>query len=119
MELNPEVVDRLQSVFHDAWRRVRGGSVPDCIGEEDVPENLYPLYPADNARQEWIWTLWMNRHDVLIITRDDLVESFSDMVNFGNAVKNSICLLNPPERHEFLLVPDDLAEKCLALGVLA
>lgn len=116
MELNPEVIDRLQGVFDEGWRRVRNGFVPEGVVEDEAPANIHPM---DRAREEWIWTLWMNGREVLIITHDDLVESFSDMVNFGNAVKDSVCLLNPSERHEFLLVPNSLAEKCLALGAVA
>lgn len=116
MKLSHDVVEKLQEIFDESWSRVRAGARPVCVLPEDLPVNLHP---GDMAREEWVWTLYMNTHDVLIITHDDLVESFSDMVNFGSAVKESVCLLNPAQRGEFLLVPDALAEKCLALGTLA
>lgn len=116
MNVSHENAVRLQGLFDEVWLRVRGGWVPEGVDHEDLPANIYP---GDMAREEWVWTVFMNGRDVLIITHDDLVESFSDMVNFGNAVKESVCLLNPAQRGEFLLVPDALAEKCLALGTLA
>lgn len=116
MEIAHEVVEKIQGIFDESWLRVRGGWIPEDVDQGDLPANIYP---GDTAREEWVWTSFMNGRDVLIITHDDLVESFSDMVNFGAAVKESVCLLNPAARAEFLLVPDALAEKCLALGALA
>lgn len=116
MELSHDVVDKLQRIFEESWVRVLGGARPVCVLLEDLPANLHP---GDHTREEWVWTLYMNTHDVLIITHDDLVDSFSDMVNFGSAVKESVCLLNPVHSKEFLLVPNALVEKCLALGTLA
>lgn len=116
METTHEIVEKVQEVFDRSLQRVHNGLLPVCVREDEIPVNLYD---HDDSRQEWIWTMYMNSLGVLIITRDDLVESFSEMVNFGDAVKYSVCITNPADASEFLLVPDSLAEKCLVLGTLA
>lgn len=108
MEVTYETVERLQGIFEEGWNRVKDGAVPVC-----VPPEEYPPDPQD------VWVLWMNVHDVLVIEQEDLLENFDEMVNFGRAVKESACLQNPADTTSYLLVPWDVVEKCLVLGVLA
>lgn len=111
MKTNHEIVDKVQRIFDEGWERVRRGAIPSCVNPDDIMGGM--------SREEWVWTVYMNNHDVIVITRDDLLDSFADMVNFGASLKDSVCLLNPAQEEEFLLVPNPLVEKCVALGALA
>lgn len=107
MEVTHDAVERLQGIFEESWRRVRDGERPVDFSPSWFPE------PCE------VWTLFMNKHDVLIIDLEDLAENFGEMVNFGLAVKQSVCIHNPEDKASYLLVPPRLAEKCLVLGALA
>ena len=107
MEVNLKSVSKLQGIFVEAWSHISSGNRPECV-ECD---------PRQSA--EWFWGLYMNHLDCLMVDRDDLLESFPDMVNFGVSVKESVCLLDPCFPGDYLLVPKQLAEKCLVLGNLA
>lgn len=96
METNYRMVDTLEKIFRDSW--VRLDSVP---------------------RSHEVWVEQMNSHDVTILTHEDLLSSFADMVNFGALVKTNLCVTNPSEEDSFLLVPPELVEKCLVMGALA
>jgi hypothetical protein len=102
-------VEKLQTIFHEAWTRIRAGNRPVCVSCD----------PSHNTNNGEFWTMYMNFLDVLIVDEDDLLESFDDMVNFGYAVRDSVCLRNPCNIQGFLLVDRELAEKCLVLGTLA
>jgi hypothetical protein len=106
MEMTQKIVEKLEEIFSRSWGRIEGGQYPICLSEDS------------NPTIEEVWSLWMNSHDVLIITTDDLLESFADMVNFGSAVKKTVCITNPSDAMEFLLVPKELAERCLVMGEL-
>jgi hypothetical protein len=111
MKHNRDIVDRIKAIFDESWRKVSRGFFPPCL----TPEELI----GDPSEPDWVWIGFMERRDVLVITSDDLLESFPDMVNFGHSVKDSLCIVNPQDEDEFLLVPNDLVEKCLAMGGLA
>jgi hypothetical protein len=109
MEVNFESVEKLQAIFGDAWSRIKEGNRPECASC-----GAYAGYDDDE-----FWTVYMNSLDVLIVDEDDLLENFDDMVNFGSAVRNSVCLRNPCNAMGFLLVDRELAHKSLVLGTLA
>lgn len=110
------MVEKVQRVFDECWFRVRGGEVPVSVCEGHSPVNVYP---GDTSRQEWIWSAYMNSLDCTMVTREDLLESFCDMVNLGSAVKESVCLNDPCSAGDFILVPEGVVERALALGGLA
>lgn len=108
MKVTNENLDKLQAFFEERYNWVKAGNIPTCVDQE-----------VDIRRgSEWIWTIFMNHFDCLIVNREDLVESFADMVNFGDAVKRCVCL-NSPDGDGFILVPPELAERVLVMGGLA
>jgi len=109
MKIEHHNVKRLQALFKEAWLRIKGGWRPDSLDLHTVG----PLLDSD------FWSVYMNFLDCLMIEREDLLENFDDMVNFGSAVKERICLKDPCLRGDYILVPWELAEKALVLGVLA
>lgn len=111
MKYDRDILERVEHIFFDSWAKVEKGFFPPCL----TPEELI----GDPSEPAWVWIGFMNRREVLIITHDDLVESFPDMVNFGQSVKDSLCIVNPQDESEFLLIPKGLVEKCLAMGGLA
>lgn len=108
MQLDHKTVQKLDAIFRESWERVSSGAIPVCV----------PPYDATPDPSE-IWSNYMNSHDVTILEMEDLLESFSDMVNFGRLLRESVCILDPAEDKSFLLVPFDLAERCLVMGALA
>jgi hypothetical protein len=102
-------VEKIQTMFHEAWTRIRTGNRPVCVSCD----------PSRTPDDEEFWVMYMNSLDVLVVDEDDLLESFEDMVNFGSSVRDSVCLRNPCNTRGFLLVGKELAEKCLVLGTLA
>lgn len=109
MEITVKIFERLQTAFDDAWDRIGSGNRP--VGVSCDPDR----HPSD----EEFWTLYMNYLDCILIDEADLLESFPDMVNFGIAVKERVCLKDPCNERGFLLVDKGLAEKVLVLGTLA
>jgi hypothetical protein len=100
-------VNELQRFFEERYRWVQTGNIPSCVDrQEDISRGA-----------EWMWTLFMNQFDCVIVEEEDLVESFADMVNFGEAVRTHVCLHNPAG-DGFLLVPPELAERVLVMGAL-
>jgi hypothetical protein len=109
MKTTMQSVEKLQTMFHEAWARVRKGNRPACV-------SCSPDYvPSD----EEFWVMYMNFLDVLVVDEDDLLETFDEMVNYGVSLRESVCLRNPCNVRGFLLVGKELAEKCLVLGTLA
>jgi hypothetical protein len=99
-------VQKLQGIFDARYRWLQEGGILECVGEGS-PWGI-----------EEDWTIYMNSLDCLVIDKEDLIESFIEMVNFGEAVKKCVCLLNPAKSVGWLLVHHELADKCLALGGL-
>ena len=95
-------VKKLQRMFNERFKWVLAGGLPEGCDGDFSPEDK--------------WTIHMNSFDCLVIDRDDLLESFADMVNFGNSIRTHVCLWNPANKEGFLLVPQDFNDKCLALG---
>jgi len=108
MEVNYPTIGKVERIFGESWDRVASGAIPVCVGQYDK-----------RPKPEWVWSLYMNSHDVFVITEDALSISFADMVNFGCLIKDRICILDPCEHDRFLLVPVELAERCLVMGTLA
>ena len=108
MELNYPTIGKVERIFGESWDRVANGAIPVCVDPYDK-----------RPKPEWVWLLYMNSHDVTVFTRDDLFLSFADMVNFGCSIRDRICILDPCEEGRFLLVPIELAERCLVMGTLA
>ena len=105
MKLRHENIETLYGIFRDAWGRVERGVRPACASPNDSPLD--------------VWVIWMNEHDVLVVDNDDLLESLPDMVNFGSALKESVCIRNPADiGNSFLLVPSEFAQRVLVLGEL-
>lgn len=109
MEATRKNVERLQSLFDDAWDRI-------VAGERSVGVSCGPDYKPND---EEFWTLYMNSLDCLILDEEDLLENFDEMVNFGSSVRERVCLKNPCNTEGFILVDKGLAEKILVLGALA
>jgi len=109
MEVTLVNIRKLQITFDEAWKRIREGYRPVCV--ECDPETA-------GGPDGDFWTVYMNHLDVLVIDEEDLLETFDDMVNFGSAVRNSVCLRNPCNADGFLLVDRELAHKSLVLGAL-
>lgn len=109
MEVNYESIEKIQTMFREAWLRIKKGNRSVCVSCS--PDH----FPSD----EEFWVMYMNFLDVLVVDEDDLLESFDEMVNHGVAVKERVCLRNPYNVRGFLLVGRELAEKCLVLGTLA
>lgn len=109
MEITMVNVQKLQRAFDASWKRVESGDRPESI----LHTVRGPLFASD------FWTCYMNSLDCLLVDREDLLENFDEMVNFGKSVKENVCLRNPCNEGDFILVPKDLAEKVLVLGALA
>ena len=109
MEVTVRTVQKVQRAFNDAWLRIHTGNRP--VGVSCSPD----YHPDDNE----FWTMYMNYLDCILVTKDDLLEDFPEMVNFGFAVKEKICLTDPCNEGDFILVDRGLAEKALVLGTLA
>jgi hypothetical protein len=109
MKITPNAVRSLQSLFNEAWGRVSSGNRPVCVS----------CSPDSHPDDDEFWTLYMNSLDCLMIDQDDLMESFPDMVNFGASVKNTVCLSDPCNEGDFILVELEYAEKAIVLGSLA
>lgn len=109
MEITMKNVQKLQRAFYAAWERIRGGNRP-------VGVSCNPDYHPDDGE---FWTIYMNYLDCILITKDDLLGDFPEMVNFGFAVKERICLEDPCNEGDFILVDQEVAEKALVLGALA
>ncbi|NDD54237.1 hypothetical protein EBZ39_10240 [bacterium] len=66
------------------------------------------------------WLEFLNKHDITVLTLEDIKESFQYLLNFDSAVKNGLCLLDPHGEEvgmeRFLIVPREFAEKLLVLG---
>jgi len=108
MRLDWEKVERLQAFFKERYEWILAGNIPTCVDqEEDI-----------RAGSEWHWTIFMNHFDCLVVDEGDLLESFQEMVNFGEAVRTHVCLRNPTG-DGFVLVPPELAERVLVMGGLA
>lgn len=110
MRIEPHVIERLQSLFDESWGRVNAGERPESVDLHTVGG---PLVGSD------FWVVYMNSMDCLLIEKEDLLENFDEMVNFGSAVKERICLRDPCSSGDYILVSRELAEKVLVLGVLA
>ena len=110
MKIEHHNVKRLQALFKESWLRIKEGHRPESVDMHTVGG---PLLDSD------FWCVYMNSLDCLMIEREDLLENFDDMVNFGSAVKERICLWDPCSIGDYILVPWDLAEKALVLGALA
>lgn len=107
MEVTLVNLRKLQIAFEDSWKRIRNGNRPICV-------NCDPdLHPTDSE----FWTLYVNFLDCLMIEKEDLLENFDEMVNFGSS-KESVCIKDPCNQGDFILVPKSLAEKTLVLGTL-
>lgn len=109
MEITNNTVQKVQRVFDDAWLRIHTGNRP-------VGVSCDPDYHPDDGE---FWTIYMNYLDCILITKDDLLGDFPDMVNFGFAVKERVCLTDPCNEGDFILVDQEVAEKALVLGALA
>lgn len=109
MEVTLVTVRKLQIAFDSAWKRIRGGHRPESV---DLTPISTPMPDGD------FWTVYMNSLDCLLVDEEDLTENFDDMVNFGKAVKEGVCLKDPCSDGAFILVPKELAEKTLVLGDL-
>lgn len=109
MEVTLVSVRKLQIAFDNAWKKVSAGERPESVGLHTVDG---PLPAVD------FWTCYMNSLDCLVIDKDDLLENFDEMVNFGNAVKTSVCVKDPCYKGCYVLVPKDVAEKAVVLGGL-
>lgn len=110
MEVTLVNVRKLQIAFDEAWGRIRSGNRPVCV---DCTPVSTPMPDGD------FWTIYMNFLDCLMVDEEDLTDNFDDMVNFGKAVKESVCLKDPCNHGTFILVPKEFAEKVLVLGTLA
>lgn len=108
MEVTLVNLRKLQIMFDAAWKRICEGNRPICV--ECDPDRR----PSDSE----FWTLYMNFLDCLMIEKEDLLENFDEMVNFGSAVKESVCLKDPCNDGDYILVRHAFAEKCLVLGTL-
>lgn len=109
MEVTMKTVQKLQVAFNEAWLRIHTGNRP--VGVSCSPD----YHPNDSE----FWTLYMNYLDCILIDDEDLLENFPEMVNFGFAVKERVCLTDPCNEGGFILVDKGLAEKALVLGTLA
>jgi len=110
MEVTLVNIRKLQIAFDEAWKRIREGHRPVCV--ECDPETA-------GGPDGDFWTVYMNFLDCLMIETEDLLENFDDMVNFGSSLKNGVCIKDPCNQGEFILVSKDFAEKILVLGSLA
>lgn len=72
----------------------------------------------DTVESEWIQ--FLEKHNCVVITSEDIRDRFQDIINFDSCIKNGICLVDPNGSEvgleQFLIVPRDFAEKLLALG---
>lgn len=107
MEITPDITKALQRMFDELWSGVRRGRRPAFRGQE-WDGGLY-------ATEEF-WVVYLNSMDCMMITREDLLENFDEMVNFGSTVKERLCLRDPSCPGDFLLLPMDLVERALVLG---
>lgn len=76
MEITMKTVQKVQRAFNEAWVRIHTGNRP--VGVSCSPD----YHPDDNE----FWTMYMNYLDCILVTKDDLMEEFPEMVNFGFAV---------------------------------
>lgn len=106
METTTKTIQKLQIAFNEAWGRILSGNLPASEAA------------AQGLSREWLWTLYMERLDCLLIDKEDLLENFPEMVNFGFSVKDRVCLEDPCNEGGFILVDKGLAEKTLVLGAL-
>ena len=107
MEVNYPTIGKVERIFGESWDRVAKGAIPVCVAPY-----------TEKPDPEWVWSLYMNSHDVSVLTKNELVLSFADMVNFNHSIKDRICILDPCEEGRFLLVPIGLAERCLVMETL-
>ena len=66
------------------------------------------------------WVEFLEKHNCVVITSEDIRESFQHIINFDSSVKEGICLVDPHGTEvgmeQFVIVPRDFAEKLLVLG---
>lgn len=109
MEITVNLIDRMQEIFDEAWGRISSGNRPSCV----------PVGSEGQMSDGEFWVLYLNFLDCLAIDKEDLLENFDEMVNFGSAVKERVCLRDPCVQGDFILVGSSLVEKALVLGALA
>jgi len=74
---------------------------------------------GDDVESEWIQ--FLEKHNCVVITSEDIKDSFQHIINFDSSVRNGVCLIDPCGSEllgvaQFVIVPRDFAEKLLVLG---
>lgn len=72
----------------------------------------------DNVEAEWVE--FLEKHNCVVITSEDIKDSFQHIINFDSSVRNGVCLIDPYGNEigveQFVIVPREFAEKLLVLG---
>ena len=72
----------------------------------------------DSVEMEWVE--FLEKHNCVVITSEDIKDSFQHIINFDSSIKEGICLNDPHGveigMEQFVIVPRDFAEKLLVLG---
>lgn len=102
-------IEKLKDLFENKKWKIES----DC----ELSEGLYET--------QYAWIEYLNKHEIIVISKRDLIDDFEDLVNEGcSALKrDQVCIVDPSCSNEwddyvFLLIPTEFAIKSLVLGAL-
>lgn len=102
-------IEKLKDLFENKRSKIES----DCQLSESLCET------------EDAWIEYLDKHDIIVISKRDLIDDFEELVNEGSSAlkRDQVCITDPScskewDDYVFLLIPTEFATKSLVLGTL-
>jgi hypothetical protein len=111
MEWNPENFAKLTSLFREKWRSMQMES------------------STDRANFSAIWNRYLTRYDAVIFRNNggssnslnskQTLDGLIELINFKHdEISGRLIVANPDRAGQWILIPRDIAERILVLGMM-
>jgi hypothetical protein len=124
MEWNEDIVAKLNGLFEDKYKE-------KFVNFSWTANSSTQNYPIDRKNRSALWNKYLKNYDCKVIRNDIpgkktnlranevLLSNIFNLINFQNElIANGLIIRNPDRFGQYILIPRDIAERILVLGMM-